>query len=76
MWFKVLIARYAMDDGRVREGRQSGSSWWNQLLAVRKRDDGLEVGQWFDNNLVQVVGDEGKYTVLDRWLVRGRGIVC
>jgi len=65
LWFKVLAARYGLEEGRVSEGGCVGSVWWNQLQDV-SRGDGLEVGRWFANNLVRVVEILG-FGRMDSW---------
>jgi hypothetical protein len=66
MWFRVLSARYGVEDGRVREGGREASAWWRAISALRSEE-------WFQGNISQVVGD-GKNTMFwtDNWL----GGVC
>jgi len=59
LWFKVLVSRYGEEDGCVKEGRRTRSSWWKEIMGIRS-GDGIGVGSWFDENLVQVVGDGAK----------------
>ncbi|RHN70051.1 putative reverse transcriptase zinc-binding domain-containing protein [Medicago truncatula] len=68
MWYRVLVARYGEEDGRlVVEGR-SVSSWWKEVASIR---DGLgDVGEgWFRDNVERKVGD-GVDTIfwLDPWV--------
>jgi hypothetical protein len=52
-------------------GGRVASAWWKQLQAMRHRD-GLEVGGWFDNNLIGVMGDGASTCFwIDGWLKGG-----
>jgi len=46
----VLVARYEVEGGRVRDGRRLELVWWNQMVGFR-REDGMVVGLWFDDHL-------------------------
>jgi len=61
-WFRVLSARYGVEDGRVREGGHEASSWWRDVSAIQSEE-------WFHANVSQVVGD-GKNTLFwsDAWV--------
>lgn len=54
LWFMVLVERYMVDGGMVRDGVRVVSAWWKPLQAMRHKD-GLEVRMWFDNNLIGVM---------------------
>ena len=30
-WFKLLVAKYGEEVGRVKEGGQEGSRWWRDI---------------------------------------------
>ncbi|GAU46852.1 hypothetical protein TSUD_241610 [Trifolium subterraneum] len=34
LWFRVLVARYRMEGGRLREGGRRGSSWWREIVRL------------------------------------------
>jgi hypothetical protein len=38
MWFRVLSARYGVEDGRVREGGREASAWWRAISALRSEE--------------------------------------
>ncbi|GAU41056.1 hypothetical protein TSUD_374110 [Trifolium subterraneum] len=40
LWFRVLVARYGVARGRVREGGRSGSSWWREIVRIHDGVDG------------------------------------
>ena len=63
MWYRVLVARYGEEDGRLAVGGRSASSWWKKVASIR---DGLgEVGEgWFKDNVERKVGDGGRHVVL------------
>ncbi|GAU41139.1 hypothetical protein TSUD_288280 [Trifolium subterraneum] len=68
LWFRVLIARYGIERGRLREGGRSGSSWWREI--VRIRDGVADIGGgWFGESVVRKVGDGvGTFFWTDTWL--------
>jgi hypothetical protein len=35
LWFKVLVAKIGLEDGRVRGGRRRTSTWWRDMFDVR-----------------------------------------
>jgi hypothetical protein len=35
LWFKVLVAKIGLEDGRVRGGRRRTSIWWRDMFDVR-----------------------------------------
>ena len=48
MWFRVLVARYGVEGGRVKDGGQDMSVWWRDVATLR-RGSGLmhmSVVQW------------------------------
>ncbi|MCI30791.1 hypothetical protein A2U01_0052002, partial [Trifolium medium] len=55
LWFKVLIAKYGVEDGRVRRGGRNSSLWWKDVCDVSK-GVGLSVGRWFENRLKYAKG--------------------
>ena len=50
LWFRVLSARYGMEEGRVKEGGHKASVWWRDITTLRSEE-------WFHGNVSQVVGD-------------------
>jgi hypothetical protein len=62
LWFRVLSARYGVEDGRVKEGGREASVWWRDISSLRSEE-------WFHGNVSQVVGD-GKNTLFwsDVWV--------
>ncbi|PNX87656.1 cysteine-rich receptor-like protein kinase, partial [Trifolium pratense] len=56
LWYKVLVAKYGVEDGRVRGRGRNASSWWKDVCDVRE-GVGLSVGRWFDVNLSRTVGN-------------------
>ncbi|PNY13834.1 cysteine-rich receptor-like protein kinase [Trifolium pratense] len=71
LWFKVLVAKYGMTDGRISGGGRQASLWWKDLCDVRD-GVGLSIGRWFENNISRKVGN-GEETLFwkDRWLEGG-----
>jgi hypothetical protein len=57
LWFKVLVAKYGLEDGRVKGGGGKASWWWRDLCGIRE-GFGQSVGRWFENNIRRKVGDE------------------
>jgi hypothetical protein len=68
LWFKVLVAKYGLEDGSVMGGGGKASWWWKDMCGVRE-GAGLSVGRWFENNIHRKVGD-GENTSFwrDKWL--------
>jgi len=62
VWFRVLAARYGMEDGQLCEGGRAASSWWRDIAALRTED-------WFHRNVTRFAGD-GKNTLFwtDVWV--------
>jgi hypothetical protein len=59
LWFKVLVAKYGVENGRVSGRGRNASSWWKDVCDVREVV-GLSVGRWFDVNLSRKVGNMEK----------------
>ncbi|XP_045810560.1 uncharacterized protein LOC123905002 [Trifolium pratense] len=68
MWFRVLAARYGVEDGRLCEGGQRGSVWWREIVRIREGEGELR-GRWFGEHVMRRVGD-GLDTLFwtDPWL--------
>jgi hypothetical protein len=50
LWFKILIAKYGMEDGRILGGCSKVSRWWRDLNCVR--GGGCEYWhRWFDDTI-------------------------
>ncbi|GAU24512.1 hypothetical protein TSUD_156240 [Trifolium subterraneum] len=56
LWYRVLVARYGVDRGRLRDGGRRGSSWWREIARIRDNGGGLG-GAWFGESIVKKVGD-------------------
>ena len=59
-WYRVLVARYGEEAGRLAVGGWSGSSWWREIVKIRDGEVGDE-GGWFGARVSRVLGD-GKNT--------------
>lgn len=70
LWYKVLVARYGEEAGRLMVGGQSGSLWWHETTKIR---DG---GGWFEECLVTGVGNVAETFYLDGFVVRRSSFVC
>jgi hypothetical protein len=46
LWFRVLVARYGVERGRLKVGGRSESSWWREIARIRDGVGGVERG-WF-----------------------------
>ncbi|GAU31392.1 hypothetical protein TSUD_19380 [Trifolium subterraneum] len=45
LWFRVLVARYGMERGRIRDGGRRGSTWWREIACIQSSS---ELGSsWF-----------------------------
>jgi hypothetical protein len=56
LWFRVLVARYGLEHGRLREGGRMGSAWWREIVRIRDGVGGVRDG-WFGEGVVRKVGD-------------------
>ncbi|GAU34960.1 hypothetical protein TSUD_312910 [Trifolium subterraneum] len=59
LWFRVLVARYGLERGRLREGGERGSSWWREIAKIRDDVGGLGSG-WFRESVVKKVGNRAE----------------
>jgi hypothetical protein len=54
LWFRVLVARYGVEHGRLREGGRMRSAWWREIVRI-----GVGVGggrdMWFGEGLARKV---------------------
>jgi len=67
-WYRVMVARYGEEAGRLEDGGRSGSWWWKDLVKIR---DGLDEvgGGWFAERVSKRVGDgSSTFFWYDRWL--------
>ncbi|XP_024630227.1 uncharacterized protein [Medicago truncatula] len=68
LWYRVLVARYGEEAGRLEVGGWSASSWWREVAKIR---DGVGEtdGGWFAQRVSKVLGD-GRNTFfwLDKWV--------
>jgi hypothetical protein len=71
LWFKVLVAKYGVEDGFVSGGGLKASVWWKDLASV-KEGCRLFVGRSVDDNISRVMGS-GENTLFwkDDWLEGG-----
>jgi hypothetical protein len=68
LWFRVLVARYGEEVGRLEVGGRSVSTWWREIAKIR---DGVEtdVGGWFADSVYRKVGNNANtFFWHDRWL--------
>jgi hypothetical protein len=56
LWFRVLVARYGMKLGRLREGGRMGSAWWRDIVRIRDGVGEIRDG-WFGECVSRKVGD-------------------
>ncbi|MCI63048.1 receptor-like kinase, partial [Trifolium medium] len=35
LWYRVLVARYGDEAGRVMDRGRRGSSWWKEIVRIR-----------------------------------------
>ncbi|CAJ2644025.1 unnamed protein product [Trifolium pratense] len=68
LWFRVLVARYGLEGGRLCEGGRRGSVWWREIVRIREGEGELG-GSWFWEHVSRRVGD-GSDTLFwtDPWL--------
>ncbi|KAK2396169.1 hypothetical protein QL285_057836 [Trifolium repens] len=68
LWFRVLVARYGLEHGRLREGGRGGSAWWREIVRIRDGVGGLRDG-WFGESVTRRVGDgSDTFFCSDPWL--------
>jgi hypothetical protein len=53
LWYRVLVARYGEEAGRVRSGGRKASTWW---MVIARIQDGEERG-WFSEGVERWVGN-------------------
>ncbi|GAU11649.1 hypothetical protein TSUD_334620 [Trifolium subterraneum] len=56
LWYRVLVARYGVERGRLRDGGRRESSWWREITRIRDNGGGIG-GAWFGECIVKKVGD-------------------
>ncbi|GAU16278.1 hypothetical protein TSUD_299100 [Trifolium subterraneum] len=56
LWYRVLVARYGVERGRLRAGGRRGSSWWREIVRIRDSEGGIR-GAWVGKNVSKKVGD-------------------
>ena len=63
LWCRVLIARYGVEEGRVKGGGSDSSLWWRDIHALCREG-------WFNDNVSRSIGNR-KNTLFwsDVWLV-------
>jgi hypothetical protein len=68
LWFRVLTFRYGVEGGRLKDRRQSGSSWWKEIAKIRDGDGGVG-GRWFEECVLKKVGNGMEnYFWTDLWV--------
>jgi len=62
LWYRVLLTRYGVEDGRVCDGGCTTSAWWQIISTMRSEE-------WFCGNVCCSLGD-GKNTLFwtDEWV--------
>ena len=67
-WYRVLVARYGEEAGRLAVGGQSVSTWWRAIARIRDGVGEID-GGWFEERVSKALGD-GTNTLfwLDRWV--------
>jgi len=56
LWYRVLVVRYGVRDGRLADGGRSGSIWWREVSRIRDGNGGGSDG-WFEGCVIRRVGD-------------------
>jgi len=67
-WYRVLVARYGEEAGRLEVGGNSGSFWWREIAKIR---DGIgdTDGGWFAERVSKKVRDgTSTFFWYDRWI--------
>ncbi|KEH28070.1 hypothetical protein MTR_5g063315 [Medicago truncatula] len=54
--YRVLVARYGEEDGRLVGGGRSGSFWWREVAKICD-GVGVDIGGWFEECVARNVGD-------------------
>jgi len=54
-WYRVLVARYGEEAGRLEVGGRSVSTWWRELAKIRDGVDSVG-GSWFADSVTCKVG--------------------
>ncbi|GAU48351.1 hypothetical protein TSUD_267760 [Trifolium subterraneum] len=55
LWFRVLVARYGVERGRLPDEGRRGSTWWREIARIR---EGSELGgSWFGDHVSKRVED-------------------
>ena len=62
MWFRVLAARYGVEEGRLLGGGREASMWWRDIAVMRREE-------WFENHVSRSVGNGGENLFLVRCVV-------
>ena len=67
-WYRVLVARYGEEAGRLEVGGRSVSPWWREVAKIRD-GAGEAHGGWFTRRVSKVLGDgTNTFFWFDRWL--------
>jgi len=68
LWYRVLVARYGEEAGRLEIGGRSASPWWREIVKIRDRVGEID-GGWFAERVSKVLGDgTNTFFWLDRWI--------
>ena len=74
LWYRVLVARYGEEAGRLVVGGRSASSWWREIVKIRDGVGEID-GGWFAERVSKVLGDgTNTFFWLDRWV--GDVLLC
>nr|ABN05720.1 RNA-directed DNA polymerase (Reverse transcriptase) [Medicago truncatula] len=67
LWYRVLVARYGVRNGRLEDGGRGGSFWWKEVGRIRGGEGEGGAG-WFEGCVARCVGD-GEDTLFwhERW---------
>lgn len=68
LWFRVLEARYGVEEARLKDRGRDGSAWWREMVRVQN-DVRLAMGGWFEDNISwEVRNEESTFFWTDCWL--------
>jgi hypothetical protein len=56
LWYRVLVARYGEERGRLCEAGRKGSTWWREIGRIREGVGALG-GGWFGECISRKVGN-------------------
>jgi hypothetical protein len=68
LWFRVLVARYGMERGRLRDGGRRESSWWREIAIIRDRVGGIGEERFGESVSKKVGNGSDTFFWSDLWL--------